>query len=53
LPDDQQHHDHEHDVNDLAADPAHRTFLFDFARLKADAAFGRPGFNGGEWVSEE
>ena len=52
LPDDQQHHDHEHDVDDLAADPAHRTFPFGFARLKADAGIWSPrgcqGFYAGD-----
>jgi hypothetical protein len=36
LPDDQQRHDHAHDVDDVADDPADRTF--GFARLKAMSA---------------
>ena len=39
-------HDHEHDMDDLADDPADRAF--GFARLKAMPAFGRPGFNAGD-----
>jgi hypothetical protein len=45
LPDDRPRHDHKHDMDDLADDPADRAF--GFARLKALPASGRPGFNAG------
>jgi len=42
LPDDQWHHDHTHDVDDVADDRA-----LGFARLTAMRAFGRRGFDAG------
>jgi hypothetical protein len=39
LPDDQQQHDHEHRINDLAADPLHCPVSAGLARLNAILAF--------------
>ncbi|XSC46865.1 hypothetical protein ACF1BQ_015145 [Bradyrhizobium sp. RDT10] len=44
LPDDQQHHDHEHDMMILRTIPL-ITLPFGCARLKAMPASGHPGFN--------
>jgi hypothetical protein len=45
LPDDQQHHDHQHHIDNLAADPLHRRVSFGLAALNAMLALAGLGLN--------